>query len=148
MATIDNPVVDDVRAALARDPHLHNPAEIAVSEQDGTVMLRGTVRSLHQRKLAIEAARSVRGVHTVVDEIVVDPRDRWDDAELRGAALQALMSDDEVPADYVDVTVSDGWLTLKGRFKHQSESNAAFEAVSGLPGVGGITNLIEVVTAG
>lgn len=32
--------------------------------------------------------------------------------------------------------------------KRQSESNAAFAAVSGVTGVGGITNEIRVVTAG
>ena len=37
---------------------------------------------------------------------------------------------------------------MKGEVKHQYESNAAFEAVSGVPGVGGITNEIRVVTAG
>jgi osmotically-inducible protein OsmY len=46
------------------------------------------------------------------------------------------------------VNVADRWLTLNGRVKHQSESDAAFEAVSDLPGVGGITNRIVVVTAG
>jgi osmotically-inducible protein OsmY len=70
------------------------------------------------------------------------------DDELRGTALQALMSNDEVPIDQINVTVADGWLTLTGRVKRQSESNAAFEAVSELPGIGGITNRIEVVTAG
>jgi osmotically-inducible protein OsmY len=144
----DNTIVEGVRAALAGDPHLHNPTEVAVSERAGTVILRGTVRSLHQRRLAIETAKSVRGVRNVMDEMTIDPRDHWDDAQLRGAALQALMSNDAVPGDNVDVTVADGWLTLKGRVKHQSESNAAFEAVSDLPGVGGITNRIEVVTAG
>ncbi len=144
----DTPIAEDVRAALAGDPHLHNPAEVAVSERAGTVVLRGTVQSLHQRRLAVETAKSVRGVRDVTDEIAIDPRDHWDDAEVRGAALQALMSSDAVPADHVDVSVADGWLTLTGRVKHQSESNAAFEAVSDLPGVGGITNRIEVVTAG
>jgi hypothetical protein len=32
--------------------------------------------------------------------------------------------------------------------RHQSESDAAFEAVVHVPGVGGITNKIKVVTAG
>jgi osmotically-inducible protein OsmY len=144
----DTTITEDVRAALAADAHLHNPAEVAVSEQAGTVVLRGTVRSLHQRRLAVKTAKSVRGVRDVMDEIAIDPRDRWDDAEVRGAALQALIASDGVPADHLDVRVADGWLTLSGRVKHQSESNAAFEAVSGLPGVGGITNRIEVVTAG
>jgi hypothetical protein len=43
---------------------------------------------------------------------------------------------------------ANGWLTLSGRLKHQYESNAAFEAVARLPHVGGITNKIQVVTAG
>jgi osmotically-inducible protein OsmY len=90
----------------------------------------------------------VPGVVAVYDELWVDPRDRWQDNEIRGVALQALMSSDEVPADRIDVIVADGWLTLKGEVKHQYESNAAFEVVYGLPGVGGITNEIKIITAG
>ena len=48
----------------------------------------------------------------------------------------------------IDVAVADGWLTLEGEVTHQSESDAAFEAVERLPGVGGITNKIKVITAG
>ena len=36
----------------------------------------------------------------------------------------------------------------EGEVRHQSESNAAFEAASAIPGVGVITNKIQVVTAG
>jgi osmotically-inducible protein OsmY len=144
----DNQVIDDVRARYERDSRLEHPAVMAISERAGTVTLRGTVHSLHQRHLAIEVAKSVRGVRAVEDELVVDPRDHWEDAEARGAALNALIADPDVPAETIDVTVADGWLTLSGRVKHQSESNAAFEAVQGLPRVGGITNKVQVVTAG
>ena len=44
--------------------------------------------------------------------------------------------------------MSNGWLILKGEVKHQYESNAAFEAVTDVPGLGGITNEIKVITAG
>ena len=110
--------------------------------------MRGTVRSVHQRRVAVEIAKAVRGMGDVVDELRVDPRDRFLDDEARGAALQALMSNESVPADVIEVHVANGWLTLKGEVKHQSESDAAFAAVSGLAGVGGITNEIKVVTAG
>jgi osmotically-inducible protein OsmY len=43
---------------------------------------------------------------------------------------------------------SRGEAVAKGEVKHQSENDAAFEAVSRLPGVGGITNEIKVITAG
>ena len=144
----DKVIIEEVSAALARDPRLHHPAEVAVAEQDGTVALRGSVRSLRQRRVAVEIAKSVRGVRAVEDELSIDLLDRWQDDEIRGAALQALVSDDGVPDGQIDVAVADGWLTLKGEVKHQSESNAAFEAIERLPGVGGITNKIKVITAG
>jgi osmotically-inducible protein OsmY len=143
----DNQVIETVRSRYERDPRLDHPGELAVSERAGTVTLRGTVRSLHQRRVAIDLAKSARGVRAVEDELVVDPRDHFDDAQIRGAALNTLIADQDVP-DTVDVTVANGWLTLSGRVKHQHESNAAFEAVARLPHVGGITNKIQVITAG
>jgi osmotically-inducible protein OsmY len=144
----DKIIIEEIRAALDRDPRIPQPAEVAVSEQQGTVTLRGSVRSLHQRRAAAQIAKSVRGVRSVEDELRVDPRDRSADNEIRGAALQALISDADAPPDRVDVTVADGWLTLKGEVKHQHESDAAFEAIRRLPGVGGITNKIKVISAG
>ena len=58
------------------------------------------------------------------------------------------MSNQQVPAERIDVAVDDNWLTLKGEVKHQYETDAAFEAVRRLPGVGGIINEIKVITAG
>ena len=88
------------------------------------------------------------GVVAVDDELWVDPRDRWRDNEIRRAALPALMSNEQAPAERIDVAVDDNWLTLKGEVKHQYETDAAFEAVRRLPGVGGIINEIKVITAG
>ncbi len=144
----DKAITEQTRVTLERDSRIPNPAEIAVSSRAGAVTLRGTVSSLRQHHAALEIARSVEGVREVEDGLKIDPRDRWMDAEVRGAALQALMSNDRVPADRIDVSVADGWLTLKGEVKQQQESDAAFESVRRLPGVGGITNEITVVTAG
>ena len=138
----------EIRATLERDQRLPHPAEVAITEQSGTVVLRGSVGSPQQRRAAVRIARSVPGVVAVYDELWVDPRDRWQDNEIRGVALQALMASDDVPADRIDVIVVNGWLTLKGEVEDQSETNAAFETVRRLPGVGGITNEIKVITAG
>ena len=141
-------ISEEIRATLEQDGRIPHPAEVAVSERHGTVVLRGSVGSPHQRRAAVRIARSVPGVIAVSDELWVDPRDCWPDNEIRGVALQALMASDEVPADRVDVIVANGWLTLKGEVEHQHENNAAFETVVRLPGVGGITNEIKVITAG
>ena len=144
----DPQLEEDVRAALAGDPRLAEEA-IAVSGGAGNVTLRGTVSSVKHLRAALEAARSVPGVEDASDLLKVrllpgDPRDD----KLRGGALQSLISESRVPDDNVDVDVAAGWVTLKGRVRHQSESDAAFEDVAGLEDVGGITNEIKVVTAG
>ncbi len=140
-------ITDEIRATLERDNRIPHPTEVAVSDRHGTVTLRGSVGSLHQRRAIVKIARSVPGVVNVEDELQVDPRDRWQDNEIRGAALRALTSNDTVPADRIEVRVANGWLTLKGEVNHQYENDAAFEAVHRLLGVGGITNEIKVITA-
>ena len=140
-------VIDDVRAELARDPRLPYPEEIAVESFGDTVTLRGTVGSFAQRRAAVADARRTRGVVDVYDEVDVRilDRDRREDAEIRGAALQRLSWDSEIPGDYLDVRVDDGWVTLKGDVDYQFQSDLAFDDVSRLYGVTGVTNEIKVV---
>jgi BON domain len=110
----ENLISDEIRAKYVRDPRIPHPAEVAVSERAGAVTLRGTVGTPQQRHAAVEIAKSVGGVRDVYDELSVDLRDHWDDAEIRGAALQALMSSPDVPADQIEVKVDAAWLTMKG----------------------------------
>ena len=69
---------------------------------------------------------------------------RREDDEIRGAALQSLAWDIEVPEATVDVGVTDGWVTLTGDVTYQFESDAAFDDVASLYGVTGVTNEINV----
>ena len=137
----------DVRDQLASDPRLPYVDEIAVEAFGGAVTLRGTVGSFAQRRAAVADARRTRGVVDVYDELEVRilDRDRREDAEIRGAALQRLAWDSEIPGDYLDVHVRDGWVTLKGDVDFQFQSDVAFDDVSGLYGVTGVTNDIKVV---
>jgi osmotically-inducible protein OsmY len=141
-----NVIIEEIRVALERDPRIAHAAEVAVAEREGRVTLRGTVRSVHQRRTAVAIAKAAHGVRAVDDGLRIDPRDHSRDNEIRGAALQAL-TDGGAPAR-VDVDVANGWATLTGEVKHQRESDAAFAAVSAIAGIGGITNRIVVVSAG
>jgi osmotically-inducible protein OsmY len=137
---------DDVRSAIARDSRILDPIDIAVSGDGGIVTLRGNVRSFKQRRAAVEDVKEIAGVYEVVDELVVHLRDDvWDD-EIRGAAIQSLIWDADVPADRIDAKVSAGWVTLTGTVDYQFQSDAAFNDVAMVKGVGGITNKIKVVT--
>ena len=147
MDITDERIRDGVRAELADDPRLPYVDEIAVEAYGGAVTLRGTVGTFAQRRAAVADARRTRGVFDVYDELEVRllNDDRRKDAEIRGAALQRLIWDPEIPGDYLDVDVKDGWVTLKGDVDYQFQSDAAFDHVASLYGVTGVTNEIKVV---
>ena len=137
---------DAVIETLDQDPRIPDAAEIAVSVEDGTVILRGTVERFSQRRAAVEDAKKIDGVFEVDDQLKVNllGADRREDDEIRGVALQALIWDTEVPSDALDVHVEDGWITLKGEVSFQFQSDAAYDDVSSLYGVYGVTNEIKV----
>jgi osmotically-inducible protein OsmY len=142
-------IENDILEALTDDPRLPAPAEIAVRAYDGAVTLRGTVGSFAQRRAAEKDASGVEGVFAVVNKLQVRLMDEYarEDAEIRGAALQMLMWDSELPVGAIDVKVKDGWVTLEGYVDHQHQSDAAFDEVSKLFGIYGITNKITVSEA-
>jgi osmotically-inducible protein OsmY len=142
----NTPLGDAVIESLDLDPRIPDTTEIAVSADDGTVTLRGTVERFSQRRAAVEDAKKIDGVYDVDDQLKVNllGADRREDDEIRGVALQALIWDTEVPSDTVDVQVQEGWITLKGDVGFQFQSDAAYDDVAALYGVYGVTNEISV----
>jgi osmotically-inducible protein OsmY len=138
-----------ILAELAADPRIPNPEEIAVKADGDGVTLRGTVGSFAQRRAAVADAHKIDGVGDVFDEMEVRILDEYarEDAEIRGAALQSLMWDVQVPSESLDVKVDGGWVTLSGDVDFQFQSDDAFDDVASLYGVTGITNKIKVVEA-
>jgi len=147
MTMTDDNIESAVRTELQTDPRLPYADEIAVEAYGGAVTLRGTVGSFAQQRAAVADARRARGVFDIYDELQVRllNENRRKDAEIRGAALQRLTWDPEIPGDYIDVQVKDGWVTLKGEVDHQYQSDNAFNHVASLYGVTGVTNDIETV---
>jgi osmotically-inducible protein OsmY len=141
----NSPLENDVIARLENDPRIDS-GEIAVAGDGGIVTLRGTVRRFSQRRAAEHDARGVEGVYDVINHLKVNlfGAEHREDDEIRGAALQNLIWDAEVPSDSIDVKVQDGLVTLKGDVSFQFQSDAAYDDVSRLYGVAGVTNEIRV----
>ena len=139
-------LADAVIARLDHDPRIPDSREIAVAADGALVVLRGTVESFGQRRAAAEDARRIEGVAYVENKLKVSLRgsDRLSDDEIRGAALQSLIWDVDVLSDSMDVRVQDGWAKLKGDVGYQYQSDAAYDDVSRLYGVVGVTNEIKV----
>jgi len=144
-ARTDAQIQADVLAELKWEPRLL-PNEIGVIVKDGIVTLTGWVDSYTKRWAAEDAAHRVRGVKAVANDIEVrlSTANERTDADIAAAAVRALEWDAFVPIDRLDVTVSQGWVTLKGEVEWQYQKQDAERVVRRLTGVKGVTNLIAV----
>ena len=141
----DEAIQADVLEELQWDTRVQ-PNEIGVAVKDGVVTLTSWVDSYLKKIAAQEAAHRVRGVKAVVNDIEVrlpSSAERTD-ADLVAAVINALKWDAAIPADTLDVKVSQGWVTLKGEVDHGFQKRNALRAICRLSGVKGITNLMMV----
>jgi osmotically-inducible protein OsmY len=141
----DAQIQADVLAELRYDPRVA-PNEIGVAVKDGVVVLSGVVDNYSKRWAAEEAAHRVRGVKAVANDIEVrlPSSDERTDADIAAAAVRALEWDGMLPLERLDVTVSKGWVTLKGDVEWQYQRSDAERIVRRIQGVKGVTNLITV----
>jgi osmotically-inducible protein OsmY len=144
-AHTDEQIQKDVLAEMKYDARVQ-PNEIGVAVKDGVVTLTGYVDSYSKKWAAEEAAHRVRGVKAVANEIEVrlfSTAERTD-TDIAAAAVRALEWDAFVSVDKLDVTVSKGWVTLRGEVEWQFQKEDAERVVRRLSGVKGVTNLIVV----
>jgi osmotically-inducible protein OsmY len=147
----DRQIEDNVRAALARDPGLHE-FDITVKVYDNTVYLSGDVVTFYQKVRADDIAAGIRGVKTVKNNLTVhydhlpyilkpfiDAGDisdyDWYDYRPSGAlkpdAVTKADIQDElfwspfVDSDQIAVSVEDGIATLDGRVETRAQKRMA-----------------------
>jgi osmotically-inducible protein OsmY len=138
-------LIDDVNDELFWDPKLDNAA-IAVSADDGTVTLRGTVGTFREKREARKAAERVYGVTEVKNDLEVKlmTDSRRDDADLRADVLQSLALDSLVPAT-IDAKVADGYVTLSGKAEWQYQRDEAEYITANVLGVIDLEDDVELI---
>ena len=141
----DEEIQRDVLAELKWDARIQ-PNEIGVIVKNGVVTLTGWVDSYSKKWAAEDAAHRVRGVNAVANDIEVRLSSAGErtDTDIAAAAVRALEGDAFVPVEKLDVTVSKGWVTLKGEVEWQFQKQDAERVMRRLSGVKGVTNLITV----
>jgi osmotically-inducible protein OsmY len=122
------------------------PNEIGVAVGNGVATLTGWVETFSKKWAAERAALRVRGVKAVVNNIEVRlaPSHEQTDVDLAQSVARALEMDSLVPDDMVKVSVSGGWVTLRGQVDWDYERREAERVVRNLTGVKGVSNLITV----
>ncbi len=134
-----------VLAELSWEPSI-GAAHIGVTADKGVVALSGHVESFMQKHTAEMAARRVKGVKAVAEEIEVRLpfHVKRSDDEIAVAAVGRLAWDVSVPEDAVKVTVAKGWVTLTGEVEWHYQKEAAEQDIRGLFGVLGVSSEIRV----
>jgi osmotically-inducible protein OsmY len=142
----DNDLQQHVERALDWEPSI-DAKDVAVSVDQGVVTLRGNMKTYSEKAKAERVALAVYGVKAVANDVNVRLADgqQRTDTEIAKAALAALRWNALVPADNLTVSVSEGWVTLKGQVRWDFERNAAGKAVRDLIGVRGVSNAIVLV---
>ncbi|MEV4758308.1 BON domain-containing protein [Micromonospora sp. NPDC049559] len=141
----DTEIQRDVLEELRWDARVQ-PNEVGVTVRDGVVVLTGWVDNYAKRWAAERAAHRLRGVRGVANDIEVrlpGSAERTD-TELATAVTRSLEWDAFVPSEGLDVTVSNGWVMLRGEVEWGYQRLAAERGVRRLAGVRGVTNLIAV----
>jgi osmotically-inducible protein OsmY len=126
-----------------------NATNIGVGVHAGVVTLSGYVSSYAEKVAAERAARRVRGVRAIAEEIQVRlPSDKKvADDQIAKRAVDILRWRIGVPADRIDVKVERGIVTLSGEVEWRYQREEADEAIHHLGGVAQVINLIRVTSA-
>lgn len=122
------------------------PSEVGVTVKNGVVTLTGQVQSYSQKVAAQEAAHRIQQVKAVANDIVVHVPGFAErtDTDLASAVINALVWDAAVPTDKLDVTVSNGFVTLKGEVPSGFQKHEAEQVIRRLSGIKGVANQITV----
>jgi osmotically-inducible protein OsmY len=142
-ARTDEEIQKDVLAEFKWDARVR-PNEIGVAVKDGVVTLTGWVDSYLKKWTAEDVAHRVNGVKAVANDIEIKLATLRTDADIAAAAVRAIKWDAFLPSEKVEVTVSKGWVTLRGDVEWRYQKEEAERVVRRLTGVNGVTNLITV----
>lgn len=137
----DSQLQQSVLAEFNWEPSV-TAGHIGVTANAGVITLSGQVDSYVKKHAAEAAARRVKGVKAVAEEIEVRlPFDtNRSDEEIAAAAIERLSWNVSVPKDSVQVKVERGWVTLTGQVDWWYQKEAAEHDIRPLHGVVGVTN--------
>ncbi len=121
-------------------------AHIGVTANAGVVTLSGHVESYAGKLAAETAARRVKGVKALAEEIEVRlPFDvRRTDDEIAAAAIDRIAWNVAIPRDSIEVKVENGWVTLTGQVDFWFQMGEAEQEIRPLMGVTGVSNQVTI----
>jgi len=141
----DERIRDDIQEEITFDPRVKS-TDIGVTVKNGAVRLTGTVASFSERLAAENAAKRVKGVHAIAEDIEVMPAAgaKETDETIAERISSLLEWNIIVPEAAVRAEVRNGFVTLTGDVEWNFERETIKNQVAHLAGVRGIDNRIQL----
>lgn len=140
----DNEVKKGVEQELEWDAAL-DASELAVAVKGGVVTLSGVVHRYNEKVEAERAAKRVKGVYGVANDIEVRVGgDERSDGEIAREAVAALQMQLPLSSETIKTIVENGHIRLEGRVQWNYQRQRADAAVRHLRGVKSVRNQIAV----
>jgi len=121
--------------------------QVDVQTREGTVYLTGVVDTEEARREAARVAWRTEGVRGVVNDLTVGERTvgSWiDDVMISSKVKSKLMANSEIKSGDIDVSSSQGVVTLIGRVSSQTIKDEAERIARGTKGVTDVNNELTV----
>ena len=145
----DSTITARVKAALIDDKNIRS-SDISVKTENKVVTLSGSVDSAEQKDLAVNAAKTVKGVTTVNDQLNVVAEKSASlegyagDTAITSQVKAKLLADDIVPSRKVTVETRDGTVHLSGTIDSRQQADRAADIAKAVSGVKNVENNLSV----
>jgi osmotically-inducible protein OsmY len=140
----DDQLKQAVNDELFQDLRITDPGKISVDALTGQVILRGSVPTFYQKRIAEKDADDVTGTAWVMNLLQVKAEPRSDRAILNNVRFEL---DADYALDYLDLIttkVKNGVVTLTGDVNSVWDKAHAYDVVARIAGVRGVNNNIKV----
>lgn len=145
----DSTITARVKAALIDDKNIRS-SDISVKTENKVVTLSGSVDGAGQKDLAVNAAKTVKGVTSVNDQlrVVAEPsaslKGYAGDTAITSQVKAKLLADDIVPSRKVTVETRGGTVHLSGTVDSRQQADRAADIAKAVSGVKNVENNLSV----
>ena len=145
----DSTITARVKAALIDDKNIRS-SDISVKTENKVVTLSGSVDGSGQKDLAVNAAKTVKGVTSVNDQlrVVAEPsaslKGYAGDTAITSQVKAKLLADDIVPSRKVTVETRGGTVHLSGTVDSRQQADRAADIAKAVSGVKNVENNLSV----
>ncbi|MEY9626318.1 BON domain-containing protein [Sinorhizobium fredii] len=140
--TADDEIASRVLKILAWGAAISDPKDIHVKVEKGFVTLNGMVDWEFQRSAAEKSVRVLTGVTGIDNQLRIRPR--MDVLDIKHGIREALKRNAEIEAEKIDVEVSGGQVTLRGKVQSLHERVMAERAAWSARGVTAVRDYLVI----